>query len=391
MQPSYYMLRYGELALKGRNRDRFEKHLVNIVKPRIKHLDGHVERRHKRLLVFCKAEPQELRKALSTVFGVVGISPIWETNHNPENIVNLAWRLAEPHKGSDKRFAIKVKRAFKQYPMNSMEMQKHVADQLLSRGLDLKVDLKKPDLKLSISLDFKNTTVHLETWPGLGGLPVDDDTLHGLLLSGGIDSPVAGNLIQKRGGRLTAIYFHTPPFTVEAAKDKVIELASVLARYQNGLDLHVVNFTEAMKAIRATCTESYTILLSRRLMMKVATQLMTRHGGQSLVTGESLGQVASQTIENMTAVNYGVPLPVLRPVIGMDKREIIAMSQKIQAYDISIRPEQDCCSLFSPDEPVTRAKLDLVLKEESKLDAEALVAGALEEVETIHLDESHAS
>ncbi|CAM2065940.1 putative tRNA sulfurtransferase [Sulfidibacter corallicola] len=385
-KPSAYVLRFGELALKGRNQDRFVDDLIKIVKPRVKHLGGKLEKRHKKVLLRTEAEPEDVRKALSTVFGLSGISPIWIVGHDIEVIKEKAWELMAPHCNSDKTFAVRGRRANKRYPMNSMDLQLELAGFLLDQGLDLKVDLKHPDLPLTVSIELKETWLYLDTWPGLGGLPVNGKTKHGLLLSGGIDSPVAGHLIQKRGGSIDAIYFHTPPFTVEAAREKVVDLANVLARYQNGLTLYVVNFTALMKTLRAECLDKYMVVLTRRFMMRVAVALLEKVNGQSIVTGESLGQVASQTIENITAINEGVPLPILRPLIGMDKTEIIRISEHMSAYPISIQPFEDCCSLFSPKEPVTRASLKVVHREERKLDIEALVAEAVEHTEALAIE-----
>ncbi len=384
--PQSYLLRFGELALKGRNRDRFVDDLVKIVKPRIAPLNGKLQLMHKKVLIHCDAPPADVKRALSTVFGLTSINPIWRLPHDLDALADLSWRLTAPHKGSGKRFAVRVRRPHKRFPLDSVGLQTKIAGHLFSKGLDLPVDLKKPELMLGITVDYREFWVYLEAWPGLGGLPVCRRDVHGLLLSGGIDSPVAGHLIQKRGGCLASIYFHTPPFTVEAAKEKVIQLAQMLTQYQNGMTLFVVNFTEAMKTLRAECNESYLVILARRLMMRVACSLMERINGKSLVTGESLGQVASQTIENIAAINDGASLPILRPLIGMDKQEIIEISKRIGAYPVSIEPFQDCCSLFSPKKPVTRARLSYVVQQEGLVDVEALVAGALDFTEEIVLE-----
>ena len=381
-----YLIRYGELVLKGKNRDRFVAELVKQVRIRIKPLGGRIQVLHKKLLVQCEAEPEQVKTALSTVFGLTSISPIWRLPHDLDAVKERSWQLLEKHAGSDQTFAVRAKRAFKQFPMNSMEVGRDVAGSLLQRGLNLKVNLKQADLSLGIIIDFKEIWLFLESWKGLGGLPISPTSRHALLLSGGIDSPVAGNLIQKRGGMLCAVYFHTPPFTVEAAKDKVVDLASILAQHQGHLKLFVVNFTEVMKTIRAECHPAYMVILARRLMMRTTTALVEKLGFQSIVTGESLGQVASQTIENIGVINEGVPYPILRPLIGMDKQDIVEVSKRMGAYDISIRPFDDCCSLFSPKEPVTRAKPQSVKREEAKLDVDQLVAGALELVEEIPLE-----
>jgi len=380
-----YMLRFGELALKGRNQKYFVDDLVRIVKPRVAAIDGRIERGHKRLLLHTAAPEEAVRESLSTVFGIVGVSPIWRTRKDMDAIRAKAWKLMAPYASCGKTFAVKARRGVKEFPLKSPQIQSEVGAHLLAHGLDLEVNLKNPDLTLSIVIDPKQAWLHLETWPGLGGLPIRVRDKMVLLLSGGIDSPVAGHLMQKRGAWLNALYFHTPPYTVEAAKDKVIDLAQVLAEYQNKLHLHVVNFTNMMQSIRASCRADATVVLSRRFMMRAATRIIEKIGAKAIVTGESLGQVASQTIENIGTIGSVVDVPVLRPLIGLDKREIIDISRRMGAYDISIRPEQDCCTLFSPKEPMTKARGYEMEAEERRIDGAALLDEALELTETIEL------
>lgn len=384
IQPDAYLLRFGELALKGRNRSRFVDHLVKILKPRVRPLRGHIMVKHQKILLTAQAPPEQVREAMRTVFGIVGVSPIYRAPLDLEQAKELAWRLVEPHVGSGKTFALRGKRVDKRFPKTSMDVTHYFADYLFGKGLDLEVQLKNPDLQLGFNIEKDGIWFFTETWPAGGGLPVDPRLKLGLLLSGGIDSPVAGHLMQRRGAFIEPIYFHTPPFTVEAAKEKVVDLAAVLARYQNSMQVHVVNFTEAMKAIRVDCEERYVVVLSRRLMMRAAVRIMQQVGGQGLITGESLGQVASQTIENIHAVNHGVPIPILRPLIAMDKRDIIRTAQELGTYEISIQPFDDCCSLFAPADPVTRARMKAIEVEERKLgDIDGLIERALENTEVI--------
>lgn len=385
LPPHGYLLRYGELALKRRNRKVFEQSLKAILEPRLQSIDGSLEMLHKKIVVTSPRSAEAVRRALSTVFGITGISPIWKTGHDLEGIVDLAWDLVKDEAGTGKSFAVRTRRAHKGFPHTSIEMDRMVSQALFSRGLDLPVNLKKPELRLGISIEMNATWIYLDTWPGLGGLPVQPRNRCLLLLSGGLDSPVAGHLIQKRGGHLDALYFHTPPYTVEAAREKVFQLAQVLSRYQNELHLHVVDFTRTMKTLLATCDARYSVILSRRCMMRVACRLAHAMGGLALVTGESLGQVASQTLENIGVINQGTELPILRPLIGMDKREIMDLAMRLGTYDISIQPAQDCCSLFSPNDPVTRANLRHVLRMESRLDLETLGQQDFESIQTTRI------
>ncbi|MCB1041457.1 MAG: tRNA 4-thiouridine(8) synthase ThiI [Acidobacteria bacterium] len=380
-----YLLRYGELTLKGRNRKLFVQNLIQVLKPRLSVLGGTYQALHKKLLVATDAPQDQVRRILETISGLTSISPIYRTNHDLTSIKALAWQLVSQFRGSGLKFAVKGKRPNKRFPMTSMDMQTVIANDIYQRGFDLPVDLKRPDLTLEFSIEMHDTFMNIVRWPGIGGLPINPRTRFGLLLSGGLDSPVAGYLMQKRGAHLMPIYFHTPPYTVDGAKDKVIDLARVLARYQNHMDLHVVNFTRIMKTLVADCPAECLVILSRRLMMRVATQIMKRHRGHALITGESLGQVASQTIENMAVINEGVPLPILRPVVGMDKVEIIQIARRIGTYEISIQPFEDCCSLFSPKEPVTKASSKRIQAIESNLDIETLVQDAVAGLETITL------
>ncbi len=380
-----YLLRYGELVLKGRNRRNFVNELLAVLKPRLKILDGRFRSLHKKLIVTTDAPPEQVRALLSTIAGITSISPVYICSHDPDEIIECAWTLVKPFIGSGRSFSVRAKRPNKRFPIRSTELQTMVADSLYMRGLDLPVDLKNADLNLNISTEVHDTWLSVEKWPAMGGLPIQKRNVHGLLLSGGIDSPVAGYLIQKRGGQIQAIYFHTPPYTVEEAKDKVIELAQILSKFQNQLKLHIVSFTGVMKAIVADCDPSCMVVLSRRFMMRIATEIMRQESGHSIITGECLGQVASQTIENMGVIGEDVPYPILRPLIGMDKQEIIRVARRIGTYETSIQPFEDCCSLFAPAEPATRVSLRKIHRMESALKIDDLVSQALNQTETMIL------
>lgn len=390
VKPDAYLLRFGEMAIKGRNHERYVDDLVKILKPRLIAIGGKIEKQHKKLLIRCDAEPQHVRDALRFVFGIVSVSPIWRVKSNFDAIETKAWSLVEPFKGSQHTFAVRVKRVNKRFAMTSSEIARKLAQGLYNRGFDLPVDLNQPTLPLGVVIASDETWIFMETWPGLSGLPICEHARYGLLLSGGIDSPVAGNMIQQRGGQLEVIYFDTPPYTTDGAREKVQELAELLARYQNRLTLHTVNMTQAMQTIRATAASAYTVILSRRLMLQVSERLVDC---QALVTGESLSQVASQTIENLAAVDHAARRPILRPLIGLDKQEIIHRAEALGSFAISKRPDQDCCSLFAPAKPITRAKLDDVLNEEAKFNLDHLIEASLQAVQTTQIipDFTHTS
>lgn len=385
MQPAFYLVRIGEIALKKRNRKRFLQALQAGIALRTRDLHLEILPQHKKLLLRCAAPAELLRRRLASAFGIAGISPLWTCSHRLEDIQQLCWQLVQPHRGSARSFAVRARRIRKNLPFGSMDVERQVGADLLARGLGMQVNLKHPELEIQISLEYQNSWISLETWPGPGGLPQLGDSRHLLLLSGGIDSPLAGNLIQKRGGTLAAVHFHTPPYTVEAAREKAHDLAALLARFQGELTLFQIPITRFMKRVLADCQQRYAVVLSRRFMVALAGELARRHGIHSLVTGESLAQVASQTIQNMAVIEQGCELPILRPLIGFDKLEIVARAISLGSFPISTRPEQDCCSLFAPAEPVTKASLSLVQAMEAVLPMAELMEDALAEVETCHL------
>jgi thiamine biosynthesis protein ThiI len=375
--PERFLLRLGEVTLKKRNRNDFIRALANRIQQSMGDLPFQLRSRHKKMMLVSDIGPELVRHRLSRVFGLHSISPVFPCSLDVEEMKEKAWALLSPFAGAGLPFAVKVKRTNKAFPIPSPELQTILAEHVLRQGLQCPVNLKTPQLKLDVAVEFHRSWFSLERWKGAGGLPTQKRNRLGLLLSGGIDSPVAGYLMQKRGAFLDAFYFHTPPFTVEAAREKVMDLANVLADYQGQLDLTVIHMTEGMKAIKALCDDRYSVLLSRRLMLRIAERLAQQQGCLGLVSGESLGQVASQTLDNMLAVAHQACLPVYRPLIGMDKQEIIDIARQIGTFETSIKPFADCCSLFAPEMPETHAKLPLVLEEEAKLDLETLIQAAL--------------
>jgi tRNA uracil 4-sulfurtransferase len=277
------------------------------------------------------------------------------------------------------------KRANKKFLIGSQELNRRIGGYILAHAKEVKVDVHQPDLYVHVEVRNQHSYVYGNDIAGLGGLPVGSSGRVMLLLSGGIDSPVAGYLALKRGVELHAVHFHSYPFTSDRAKQKVIDLAQILTRFAGKIHLHVVPFTEIQTEINKHCYESYTITIMRRMMLRIAEELANRNGALALVTGESLGQVASQTLESMRTINAVTHMPILRPVIGMDKQEIMAISKQIGTYETSILPYEDCCTIFLPKAPKTKPDILVAERQEAKLDVEKLVIEAVEGTEVIEL------
>ncbi len=382
------VLRYGELFLKGANRSRFEAVLEQNVRNALSALPSPIlERAQGRLFVVCPAE--EIRRAtaiLGRVFGFSSLSPAIQVSPEMEEIGQAALRLAQHAVALDqpRSFRIKARRSDKRFPLPSPEIGRQIGSTVFE-STGLKVDLTAPDLTLGVEVGAVRSFVYYERQPGAGGLPVGVSGRVALLLSGGIDSPVAGHLMQKRGCVLHGIYFHSPPYTGPRTKDKVCELARKLAPAQGGLDLEVVNFTKIQEAIRKNAPAEMAVVLYRRMMMRIASVLARRSACLAIATGDSLGQVASQTLENMSCVQESADLPVLRPLLTYDKAETIALAQRIGTYERSIEPYEDCCSLFVPKHPLIRARTRTVQRFEHKLDLQELLDEATANSERIPL------
>ncbi|NLM51675.1 MAG: tRNA 4-thiouridine(8) synthase ThiI [Firmicutes bacterium] len=383
-----FLIRYGEIALKGKNRAFFEKTLLQNIKKALRDLAPcRIYRTHGRHFVeVTEGDATAVAKRLQEIFGIVSISPVAVADLSLEAIKAAALEEFAKVARPGIRFKVNTKRANKQFPLNSMEVSAKVGAHLLKNLSGLVVDVHEPEAVLDMEIREEKAFIYTERLPGLGGLPVGVAGKGMLLLSGGIDSPVAGYLALKRGVTLEALHFHSPPFTSERAKEKVIDLCRRLAYYGGKINLHLVHFTEVQKELRLKTPERLMVTLMRRLMFRIAQRLAEKRGALALITGESLGQVASQTMESMNVIERVTYLPVLRPLIGMDKHEIIALAQKIETYPISIRPYEDCCTLFLPDFPATRPRLQQVEEAEKALDIEALVAGCLEKTEVLTIE-----
>ena len=375
------LVRYGEVFLKGANRPHFLKALLDNVKRVVKPLGGHVWLSDSRIYVSDFTDLKACVDSMSRVFGVDSVSPAREMEKDFEVIAAECVKLMQGYSGTFKVFG---KRSDKHFPMNSMEIAVEVGHRVLEANPNLSVDVHKPQHRLMVEIRDK-AYICVEEIPAVGGLPMGTGGKAALLLSGGIDSPVAGYQMMKRGVRICAIHFQSPPYTGELARDKVLQLAKMLAWYMGGMRVYMVPFTKCQLEIHEKCPDELGTLITRRFMMRIAERLARDFGAQALITGESLGQVASQTMEALGCTDAVVNMPVFRPLIGNDKKEIMAVAEKIGTYETSILPYEDCCTVFTPRHPVTRPKVETMPKVESKLDVEALVEEAVAGTEIIIL------
>ncbi len=409
-----FLLKYGEIGIKGKNRGQFEEALVNQVRHALSKVEGEFEvtREQGRIYVNVIGEDDsfdtdEVIEALQRVFGLVGICPVLKVPvGDPEVIAEDMIRFvaqtydltpvmnAEPGSGEDVEalenaitFKVHTRRANKQYPVTSMDVDAKVGEMLLDAFPGaMKVDVHHPDVMLYIEIRDE-VFLYSKIIPGPGGMPVGTNGRAQLLLSGGIDSPVAGWMIAKRGVTLDATYFHAPPYTSERAKQKVVDLAKLVARYSGPIRLHIVNFTDIQLAIYEKCPHDELTIIMRRYMMKIAEAFAKQDGSMALITGESIGQVASQTIQSLVCTDDAATIPVFRPLIGFDKQDIIDLSLKIDTYETSILPFEDCCTIFVAKHPVTKPRLDIIQRSEEKLKdgIDEMVEKAINEAETIRI------
>jgi len=391
----YILVRYGEIGLKGKNRPKFEKRLVGNIRCAVGDLGRiNVSKIRGRLMVKVdEVDTSEVIERLGRVFGLVSFSPVLRVDATPEAVFEAS--LTSMQQGMEREgysteessepvtFRVTVNRADKTFPIQSMELARQLGGHLLAGIPGLKVKLHQPDLIVSVDIREGQAFVFSQTIPGLGGLPVGVSGKAMLLLSGGIDSPVAGWMSMKRGIELEAIHFHSFPFTGEKSKEKVADLCRVLTRYGGNINLHVAHFTDIQKEIQKKCPEEFRVTIMRRFMYRMAQRLAEHTGALALITGESVGQVASQTLESMVAINEVTLMPVLRPVVGFDKYQIVKIAEQIGTYDISIQPYEDCCTLFLPKHPSTKPNLEKVHTAEESLDIEGLIEAALEKTETL--------
>lgn len=383
------IISYGEIALKGQNKRFFENKLINNIRHAVSDL-GEIEpyREHSRIYIDIEDyNENEIINRVKKVFGVVSIRVAKRFSIDMDQIGKVVLeevksRMAEK---DVKTFKIQTKRVDKKYPKKSMEISRELGALVLLNIDGLTVDVHNPDIIINVEIRNK-AFVHSKRIDGYGGLPVGTNGKALLLLSGGIDSPVAGWLVGKRGVAITAIHFHSHPFTSERAKEKVIDLARNLSIYCGKFEMYSVNILPIQKEINEKCPESEMTILSRRFMMKIAERIALDKGIDALITGESIGQVASQTIHSLKVTNAAVDIPVFRPLIAMDKVDIINLAKEIDTYETSILPYEDCCTVFSPKNPVTQPKLENILKSENLLDVDGLITEVIEDMELITIE-----
>lgn len=381
-----YLIRYGEIALKGANRPFFEKTLEKRIKDALQKFNNvKIDRTHGRIFCFVDGPKSKVVESLSKVFGIVAINPAKSTELSMEAIGSAALEVVINTDFKGKTFKVETRRPNKSFPFKSPEISRKIGAHIL-KNLDghLKVDVHNPQIQVNIEVRDK-AYVYCEEIKGPGGLPVGCNGKAVLMLSGGIDSPVAGYMIAKRGVQIEPVYFHSFPFTSDRAKEKVIDLCKVLVPYIGSIKLHVVNFTEVLKELGERGKDEYITLLMRRMMVRVSQEIAQKVRAKALITGESLGQVASQTIEALNSTSEVAKMSIFRPLIGFDKREIVEIAKQIGTYEISIKPYADCCTIFVPEHPKTRPAISNVHKVEEVFDIDKLVKKALEDVETIEI------
>ena len=393
MQYDHLLVRYGELTLKGTNRKIFINQLKDNVKRALIPLSGyHVKGKRDRMYIELspEADINEIIQRLSKVYGIKSISPVIKIDKNEEKINQSAIQLSQNfEKGST--FKVDVKRVDKSFRLDTYELQRQVGGAILKENNNITVNVKNPDYEIKIEVRMDAIYIYEKVIAGAGGLPVGTGGKTLLMLSGGIDSPVAGIEVMKRGVTVEAIHFHSPPFTSEKAKDKVIELTRILAERVGPIKLHLVPFTEIQKQINKVVHSRYTMTSTRRMMMRISDKVVHQINANAIVNGENLGQVASQTLKSMYAINHVTATPVLRPLLTLDKEDIIKKAKELGTFETSIQPYEDCCTIFTPKNPVTEPDFDKVVKYESVFNFDEMIENAVENIETLTIDQNYKS
>lgn len=387
MNADIILLKYGEISLKGLNRPVFEKKLMSNINRALAPL-GKFSVKRSQSTVYVEPlsddiDMEETVERLSKVFGIVNICPAVKCEKTMEAIEKTTVEALNQMDLEGKTFKVEAKREDKQFPMNSPQICQHMGGVILKNTNGLTVDVHNPDILVQIEIR-KEAFIFTQKVSGAGGMPVGTAGKATLLLSGGIDSPVAGWMISKRGAALEAVHFHSHPYTSDRAKEKVIDLAKIISEYTGEIKLHIVPFTDIQLDIIDKCPKEYLTIIMRRLMMRIAERISIESGSQALITGESIGQVASQTMESLAVTDNAVNIPVFRPCIGMDKEEIVTISKKIDTYETSILPYEDCCTIFVPKHPKTKPSIAEIVEAEKLLtDPEGMMNKVIEEREIL--------
>ena len=372
------MIKYGELTTKKANRKIFINILTQNVEKILKNEDVEITKDNVRMFIRCH-NAHKIASILQKVFGIHGIVIAYKVNNNIEDVLNKSLEIMDKNKHT---FKVITKRADKNYPIHSMDYSRKLGG-LILKNSNFKVDVHNPDITLTVEIRTEGTFVYTDEIKGAGGYPVGVQGKGLLMLSGGIDSPVAGYLTLKRGVNVECLYFESPPHTSEEAKNKVIKLASIINEYSGRVKVHIVPFTLVQEAIFKNCPDTYMITIMRRMMYRIAALYAEKIGAKILINGESIGQVASQTLDSMVCINNVTNMPVIRPVACFDKLEIIDIAKKINTYDTSILPYEDCCTIFVPKHPVIKPELSKCLEYEKSFNYQDLIEKAIDNIETI--------
>ena len=388
-----FLIKYAEIGIKGKNRHIFEEALCRQMRRALEQVDGEFSVTREMGRIYVRTEGafdyDGAVEALKCVFGIAGICPvvILEDTGLEDLAASVVDYMKQVYGEQEKTFKVCARRAKNTYPLSSMELNCELGERILDACPNMKVDVHHPDVYLNVEIR-QNIYLYSETIPGPGGMPVGTNGQAMLLLSGGIDSPVAGYMIAKRGVKIDAVYFHAPPYTSERAKQKVVDLAKLIARYSGPIRLHVVNFTDIQLYIYEKCPHEELTIIMRRYMMKLAEMFAKEDGCLGLITGESIGQVASQTMHSLAVTNEVCTMPVFRPLIGFDKQEIVDISEKIGTYETSVLPYEDCCTIFVAKHPVTKPNLNIIRRSETNLaeKIDEMMETAFRTAEVIEID-----
>lgn len=384
MEFDHILIRYGEMALKGKNIKQFITQLQQNVQQKVKEFPNvKVKRTQGRMFVILNGnDPEPIMEKCKKIFGIQSLSLAIKVDNEVEKVKEAALYALKQAKNVN-TFKVTVKRINKDFPVRSQEMNQLLGGHLLSNTEGITVDVHNPDVEVKVEIRNEATYITSSVIPGLGGLPVGTSGKSLLLLSGGIDSPVAGFLAMKRGVEIEAIHFHSPPYTSERAKEKVLDLAKQLTKFGKSIKVHIVPFTKLQQEIFREMPDAYAMTIMRRMMFRISEEVCKKEGILSLATGENLGQVASQTMDSMHTINEVTNYPIIRPLVTMDKQEVINISHEIGTYETSILPYEDCCTIFVPKHPKTKPQLEAMRKAESVLDVDAMVEKAINETELV--------